>query len=129
MNIFIATGALFGMLAVIIGAFGAHGLENMLTQHALQRYHTGVEYQFYHVFALLTVGLLSSTYNKIPRTLKVSGISFIVGIILFSGSLYLYALTEITYFGMVTPIGGLGFIIGWLALFVYALLDHASNHN
>ena len=109
------------MLAVIIGAFGAHGLEGILTPHALQRYHTGVDYQFYHVAALLAVGLLSNRHTKTPHSLKLSGIFFIIGIILFSGSLYFYALTGKTYFGMITPIGGLGFIIGWICLIFYSL--------
>ena len=121
MNIFLALASLFGMLAVIIGAFGAHGLEGILTPHALQRYHTGVDYQFYHVAALLAIGILSSQHKTLPRVLKLSGFFFITGIILFSGSLYLFALTEKTYFGMITPIGGLGFILGWICLIIYAL--------
>jgi len=125
MNRFLAIGALFGLLAVIIGAFGAHGLENNLSEHALSRYHTGVQYQFYHVIPLLVLGIISSQLNSssanTPRLITLSGISFIVGIFLFSGSLYLYALTGITKFGMVTPIGGLAFILGWVFLIIYAV--------
>lgn len=119
MNKFISTGAIFGLLAVIIGAFGAHGLEGSLGDSALDRYQTGVEYQFYHVGALLIVGIL---YEQIKaKSLSLSGIFFILGIIVFSGSLYAYSLTGIKAFGMITPIGGLFFIIGWVFLFIFSL--------
>ena len=121
MNTFLLLGSLFGLLAVIIGAFGAHGLENTLTEHALARYHTGVEYQFYHVMALLVLGVIVSQLSATPSLIQYSGIAFTVGILLFSGSLYLYALTGITKFGMVTPIGGLAFIVGWVCLLIYAI--------
>lgn len=121
MNKFLASAAFLGLLAVILGAFGAHGLENTLSQHALLRYQTGVDYQFYHVAALLVVGLLSKNHKKIPHTLTLAGIFFIIGIFLFSSSLYLYALTGKTYFGMVTPVGGLSFIIAWASLLLYAI--------
>ncbi len=120
MNTFLSLGSLFGLLAVIIGAFGAHGLEDSLSANALARYHTGVEYQFYHVMTLLVVGLLVSKHNTMPRILKLSGYAFVIGILLFSGSLYLYALTSITKFGMITPIGGLAFIVGWVCLLIYS---------
>jgi uncharacterized membrane protein YgdD (TMEM256/DUF423 family) len=121
MNRFLSLGALFGLLAVIIGAFGAHGIENSLSEHALARYHTGVEYQFYHVMALLILGVISSQHQTTPKLIKLSGVFFIAGILLFSGSLYLYALTGNTKFGMVTPIGGLAFILGWVFLLIYAV--------
>lgn len=121
MNKFLTAGALLGMLAVIVGAFGAHGLENLLSEHALQRFHTGVEYQFYHVAALLVVGILSINHKQSPRSLRFSGIFFISGIILFSGSLYLYAITGKTFFGIITPIGGLCFIAGWISLVFYGV--------
>ncbi len=129
MNKFLLAAALFGLLAVIIGAFGAHGLEKSLSEHAIQRYQTGVQYQFYHVFALFGLSLLASQFSspvssqrqQSSRLLNISGIAFVLGIILFSGSLYLYALTGITKFGMITPIGGLSFIIGWICLLLFAL--------
>ena len=121
MNTFLSLGSLFGLLAVIIGAFGAHGLENTLTEHALARYHTGVEYQFYHVMVLLVLGIIVSQLSATPSLIQYSGIAFTIGILLFSGSLYLYALTGITKFGMVTPIGGLAFIAGWVCLLIYAM--------
>jgi len=121
MNTFLSLGAVFGLLAVIIGAFGAHGLESSLTEHALARYHTGVEYQFYHVMVLLILGVISSQYPTTPKLIKLSGVFIITGILLFSGSLYIYALTGNTKFGMITPIGGLAFILGWALLLIYAM--------
>ncbi len=121
MNTFLTLGALFGLLAVIIGAFGAHGLENTLTEHAISRYKTGVEYQFYHVMALMILGIIVSQLSATPSLIHYSGIAFTIGILLFSGSLYLYALTGITKFGMITPIGGLAFIVGWVCLLIYAI--------
>lgn len=119
MNYFLSIGALFGLLGVMIGAFGAHGLEGKLTAHALARFQIGVEYQFYHVGALLIVGLLLSQTQSIQLTL--SGIFFTLGIILFSGSLYAYALTGTKFFGMITPLGGLCFLIGWGLLLAFSL--------
>ena len=121
MNKHLTIGAALGLLAVIIGAFGAHGLEKSLSSHALSRYHTGVEYQFYHVFALITVGILKTKEAGSTQLLNYSGIAFAIGILLFSGSLYLYAITGITKFGMVTPVGGLSFIAGWLFLILFSL--------
>jgi len=114
-------GAFFGLSAVALGAFGAHGLENTLSAHALKRYHTGVEYQFYHVMAIFVVAIFSQLQTTPSRLLKTSGISFIVGILLFSGSLYLYALTGITTFGIITPFGGLALILGWLFLLIFGI--------
>nr|CAA6828550.1 MAG: COG2363 [uncultured Thiotrichaceae bacterium] len=125
-NRFLLLGACFGMLAVIFGAFGAHALEKIMSEQMLQRYHTGVEYQFYHVFALLITGLLQQHLSH--RALKIAGIAFASGILLFSGSLYLYTFTGIKAFGMVTPIGGLAFIIGWICL-ITAIASNSSLKN
>ena len=108
----VQAGAIFGLLSVLLGAFGAHGLEAHLNAQMLQRYHTGVAYQFYHAFALMVTGLLQLQFNS--KYLKYAGIAFIAGILLFSGSLYAYALSGIRLLGMITPLGGLAFIIGWL---------------
>lgn len=119
MKIFLLLGAVFALLAVIIGAFGAHGLEHIMSdERMLSRFNTGVEYQFYHAFALIALALISLTERS--RLLTLSGIAFIVGIVLFSGSLYTYVLTSNTSFGMITPIGGLAFIIGWLLMIIHA---------
>ena len=121
MNKFLLLGAIFALFAVIIGAFGAHGLEQMqISEKMLARFDTAVEYQFYHAFGIIIIGLLSAQNNN-SRLLNSAGVAFSVGIILFSGSLYSYVLTANKLFGMITPIGGLAFIFGWilLALFAY----------
>lgn len=113
-NYFLLIAALFGMLAVILGAFGAHGLEKLVDEKMLQRFHTGVEYQFYHSFALGLVGLLLQPSSNAWYTK--AAYAFILGIMLFSGSLYIYVLTGITKFGLITPFGGLAFMVGWACL-------------
>lgn len=108
--------AFFGFLSVLIGAFGAHGLEGVLIENQrLETYKTAVNYQFYHTLALLLVGVLmmSNPSKYLIRSAKM----FVFGILLFSGSLYFLSLTNYTFIGVVTPIGGLFFIIGWLALY------------
>jgi uncharacterized membrane protein YgdD (TMEM256/DUF423 family) len=120
MNKFLLLGAIFALFAVIIGAFGAHGLEQMqISEKMLARFDTGVKYQFYHAFGIIIIGLLI-TKNNNSRLLSSAGISFSLGIILFSGSLYSYVLTANKLFGMITPIGGLAFILGWILLTLFA---------
>ena len=110
--------AIFLTLAVIIGAFGAHGLKPHLNVESLARYKTGVEYHFYHALGLLLVGILS-VYMP-GAHLKWTAIFLSVGIVLFSGSLYILAITGIKWLGAITPIGGLCFILGWIFLAVTA---------
>jgi uncharacterized membrane protein YgdD (TMEM256/DUF423 family) len=114
-------GALFAVVAVIIGAFSAHALKTILDQYSLNILETGARYQMYHAFALLICGLLILTntlpYDWIVRAAK----TFIFGIFLFSGSLYCLALTSIKWFGAITPIGGTGFILAWCFLMVAVL--------
>ena len=108
--------AFFGFLSVLIGAFGAHGLEGVLIENqSLETYKTAVNYQFYHTLALLLVGVLmmSNPSKYLIRSAKM----FVYGILFFSGSLYLLSLTNYTFIGVVTPIGGLFFIFGWFALY------------
>jgi uncharacterized membrane protein YgdD (TMEM256/DUF423 family) len=119
---FLKTAALLGALSVALGAFGAHALKGRLTVYAIEIFETSVKYQFYHVFALLAVGIL---YKDFPgKLLNWAGRLFIAGIILFSGSLYCLAAVKGTgiagfdWLGAVTPFGGLCFIIGWILLFV-----------
>lgn len=108
--------AFFGFLSVLIGAFGAHVLEEVLiANHRLDTYKTAVNYQFYHTLALLLVGILMMTNPS--KYLIRSANMFVLGILLFSGSLFLLSLTNYTLIGVVTPIGGLFFIFGWLALY------------
>jgi uncharacterized membrane protein YgdD (TMEM256/DUF423 family) len=119
---FLQTAAIMGLLAVAFGAFGAHGLKQIVPPDALTTFETGVRYQFYHALALLAVGII---YEKFPANLiRYAGICFIAGVILFSGSLY--ALTAVLAgdavglqkLGIITPFGGLFFIAGWICLFL-----------
>lgn len=117
---FLKTAALIGALSVALGAFAAHSLKEMVSEYALGIFETAVRYQFYHVFALLGVGILYAYGHK--KSLRWSGIFFIIGMILFSGSLYLLTwiktadITGMNWVGPITPLGGLCFIIGWLLL-------------
>jgi len=114
-KLFIVTGSILGAVAVLIGAFGAHALRKMLEASGRsETFETAVKYQFYHAMALVLVGIIMFHVNH--RWLTYSGYSFIAGILIFSGSLYLLCFTGITKFGMITPIGGLLMIIGWLLL-------------
>ncbi|MCF7980740.1 MAG: DUF423 domain-containing protein [Pseudomonadales bacterium] len=118
-KLFLLFGALSAGLAVIFGAFGAHALRSRLPENLLNAFETGTQYQMYHALALLMVGLLVHIYPA-SNLLKWSGLLFVVGIFLFSGSLYALALTQIKLFGPITPLGGAAFIVGWLLL-SYAL--------
>lgn len=115
----ILTASFFGMLAVIAGAFGAHALKAVLNEQHLETWHTAVQYQFYHVFALLFLSSLTRFKNNIVLT---TYYLFTFGIILFSGSLYLLSCRDLLGWGWlpavgpVTPIGGLLFMAGWVTL-------------
>ncbi len=116
-KIFLALGGVYAALAVAIGAFGAHGLKDRLTLDALAIYQTGVQYHFWHAFGLLAVGLLC---QRLPKSAWLRGAGWLlaVGILLFSGSLYALALGAPRGFGIVTPFGGVAFILGWVAMVV-----------
>ena len=105
-------------LAVAIGAFGAHGLKPRLSEEMMQVYKTGVEYHFYHALGLLLIGILSASMQS--GLLNWSALFLGLGIILFSGSLYLMAVTGIRWLGAITPLGGISFITGWALLFIAA---------
>jgi uncharacterized membrane protein YgdD (TMEM256/DUF423 family) len=107
-------GVAGGLLTVLLGAFGAHGLEGSLPEIHLEWWRKAVDYQALHSLALLACGLLALHHPS--RRLLLAGGGFATGILLFSGSLYLLALTGIRGLGMITPFGGLAFIIGWLLL-------------
>jgi uncharacterized membrane protein YgdD (TMEM256/DUF423 family) len=119
----IITAAIFGALAVVAGAFGAHGLQGLLTPKYLDVWHTAVQYQFYHVFALLFLVIIATENNK---AVNACYYLFTLGIIFFSGSLYLLSCSELLgwdwliIMGPITPIGGLLFIAGWIVLAVTA---------
>ncbi len=112
----ISAAAVLLALAVAIGAFGAHALESVLTADLLQTYNTGVEYHFYHALGLLLVGILS--LNSPSRLLNWSALLLGLGILLFSASLYVLAVTGIRWIGAITPLGGISFIAGWVLLFI-----------
>ena len=115
---FLMLAAFFGFTGVGLGAFAAHGLKNRLSAEYLAIFHTGVTYQLVHTLALLGVALLAA---QIPgRLVTWAGASFVIGILLFSGSLYLLTLTGVSKLGIVTPFGGLAFLVGWLCLGVAA---------
>lgn len=119
---FLTAGAIFGGLAIALGAFGAHGLERVTSNaKILHSFQTGVQYQMYHALALLATGIL---FEKFPTAwLRRAGNAFIAGILLFSGSLYLLTFLKIQesstrFVGPITPLGGIVFIIGWVCLVI-----------
>ena len=114
-KLFITLASLSGMLAVVLGAFGAHGLRGKLDDYAMGVFETAVQYHFYHALALLAVGIIALSQ---PQTtlLKSSGWLFLLGTVIFSGSLYILAITGTKWLGAVTPVGGLAFIGGWACL-------------
>lgn len=117
MRVFLITGSLFGFLSVALGAFAAHALKSRLSPEMLAVFRTGVEYQFFHALAIL---LIASLCDRVPGV-ATPGWFFVVGIIIFSGSLYALALSDISFFGAITPLGGLSFLLGW-ALLVWKAL-------
>jgi uncharacterized membrane protein YgdD (TMEM256/DUF423 family) len=118
-RLFLSLGAIFGLLGVAAGAFGAHVLRGRLTPDDLQIFETAVRYQMYHALALLAVGLFSIRFASASAT--AAGWCFLAGIVIFSGSLYLLVLSGARWWGAVTPIGGVGFLVGWLFLLWAAL--------
>ena len=112
-------GALAGVVGVALGAFGAHGLRSRVSPEMLAVFETGVRYQMYHALALVVLGTLPSTMHG--RLATTAGWAFTAGILLFSGSLYVLALSEIRVLGAITPLGGVAFLIGWACLAVAAI--------
>ncbi|MDQ2971597.1 MAG: DUF423 domain-containing protein [Rhodanobacteraceae bacterium] len=124
--------AVFGASAVLLGAFGAHALRGMMTPDAMQVWHTAVGYQFWHTLALGLVALMlrGSFIEKCGRhghflilALRTSAIAFVLGIVLFCGSLYALTLGAPLWLGAVTPIGGVAFIVGWIALGIASMRE------
>lgn len=116
-KIFLIIGSSLAGLSVAIGAFGAHALKNILEANdRLQTFETGVKYQFYHALALILLGLLMQKFDH--KLFIWSGYGFIIGTILFSGSLYILSLSGIGKWGAVTPLGGVAYIIGWITLII-----------
>jgi uncharacterized membrane protein YgdD (TMEM256/DUF423 family) len=117
-NPFAAAGALFGGSGVALGAFGAHALRGQLPERLLDTWETAVLYQLIHAVSLLVVGTMLGNLPGAQgvSALRLAGWAFVVGVLLFSGSLYLLCLTGSTFFGPVTPLGGIALIFGWIAL-------------
>jgi len=112
-------GTLLLATAVLIGAFGAHGLKSIVTPEKLVTFETGVRYHFYHGIALILLGLFHQMYPTSKITIPAS--AFLVGILLFSFNCYFYVLTDIKTFAMIVPVGGVLFVIGW-AMFFFNVL-------
>jgi uncharacterized membrane protein YgdD (TMEM256/DUF423 family) len=115
---FMFIGALMGFVGVGLGAFGAHGLRGRLSPEMLGIFETGVRYQMYHAVALLVLAAMMPRIEG--RLVLIAGWSFTAGILIFSGSLYALALTGVTTLGAITPIGGVAFLAGWIALAIAA---------
>ena len=116
-KLFLTIGSIAMALAVMLGAFGAHGLKNKLTEEMLTIFETGVSYHFYHALGLLAIGIIA---QWIPDSsfLKWSGWLMLAGILIFSGTLYVLSISGLRWLGAVTPIGGLCFIASWILLAV-----------
>ncbi len=113
-RLFFLVGSISALIAVVLGAFGAHGLKGRLTTEMLNAFEVGVRYQMYHALALLAVAWALSRWPRAEVT--VAGWLFVAGTIIFSGSLYLLSLTGVRWIGAISPIGGVVFLLGWLSL-------------
>jgi len=111
---FIKLGALMMALSVIFGAFGAHALKNVLDENMTKVYHTAVQYQFYHSLGMFVVAFVA--YINDDKKVKIAGYLMIISTAIFCGSLYTMTITELKWLGIITPVGGVGFIISWILL-------------
>ena len=118
-RVLIMAGGILGLLGVVAGAMGVHALRDTLDARALSTFETGVRFQMYHALALLAVGLLAGQWKT--GIVKLSGVLFTVGVVLFSGSLYTLAITGIGVFGAIAPLGGLSLMAAWTSLIVGAI--------
>lgn len=129
----LVTGAVLCLLSVLIGAFAAHGLKAVLTDYALGIVQTGAKYQMYHGLSILICSFIFMLGGNTVTLFKKANMAFLIGTILFSGSLYMFAATQIKMLVFLTPLGGLGFIVGW-CIFIWAILQsttikQASNNK
>ena len=115
----IVSGTILLAIAVLIGAFGAHGLKTMVTPDKLVTFETGVRYHFYHAFGLIILGIFQRTTPSIKA--NVPYWSFLIGILLFSFNCYFYAISGLKVFAMIVPVGGVLFVLGWLTLSVQVI--------
>jgi uncharacterized membrane protein YgdD (TMEM256/DUF423 family) len=122
---FIIIGAIAAFLSVAIGAFGAHGLKDIVTEKMMANYNTGVQYQMLHSTGLLIIGILMQLWggqgSRVVSLLNTAGWLMLIGMVLFSGSLYVMALTSQTWLGAITPLGGVSFLAGWTCLALSAV--------
>lgn len=119
-NLFLVMAGANGFIAVALGAFAAHSLKNMLSPDLLATFQTGVQYHMYHALTLFGIGLLTLHFPN-QTLLKAAGYMFLLGIVLFSGSLYILAFSGIRWLGAITPVGGVAFLVGW-ALLAWSML-------
>jgi len=113
---FLVVGGILGLLVVAIGAFGAHGLKDILDEYGKTIFDKAVLYQILHTIAILIIGILNKMYPEL--SLSLAAWCFLLGIIIFSGSLYILSISGMKWLGAITPIGGLFFILGWLIFIV-----------
>ncbi|MGE7906251.1 DUF423 domain-containing protein [Peribacillus sp. NPDC094092] len=118
MKLFIILGALNGFIAVALGAFGAHGLEGKIPDKYLETWQTAVQYQMFHAVGLLVIGLLAGKVSS--PLINWSGWLMLIGIILFSGSLFVLSVTQIKILGAITPLGGVSFLVAWVLMIIAA---------
>ena len=114
-KVFLVTAAISGALAVLVGAFGAHVLAPVIAEDLMSVFNTGVEYHFYHTLALLVLAVLIKQYPQ-SKLFIWSACLMLAGVIIFSGSLYLLAITDVRWLGAITPIGGVSMVVAWLLM-------------
>lgn len=119
MNIFLFLGALNGFLSVALGAFGAHVMEARIDPKYMETWQTAVQYQMFHAVGLLVIGVLNKFFPN-SSLLNWSGWLMFIGIIIFSGSLFILSTTGIKVFGAITPIGGVTFLVAWVLIMIFA---------
>jgi uncharacterized membrane protein YgdD (TMEM256/DUF423 family) len=124
-RVLIMAGGILGLLGVVAGAMGVHALRDVLDAKALNTFETGVRFQMYHALALLAVGSLAGRWKT--GFVKLSGVLFTAGVVLFSGSLYILAITGIGVFGAIAPLGGLSLMAAWTSLIVGAIRQRESS--
>ena len=120
-RIFLTIAAILGGLSVMAGAFGAHALSGKVSERAIEIFETGARYQMYHALALLLLGVLLKNSQSPQPLIIIAGTAFIIGVAIFSGSLYALSLTGIKWLGAITPLGGVAFIAGWGCLAIATL--------
>ena len=112
-------GSFYCFLTVILGAFGAHALKDLLDEYRQSIYNKAVLYQMFHAIGILVVSIINNSFNELNLSIVIW--LFTIGVLLFSGSLYMLAITKVKWLGMITPIGGSLFIVGWLILIIKLL--------